>query len=127
MTLAQARALSLTSTSRGLRTVRTGYACQPPAYCTHQRRKARYAYQPRACVPYVPTLAPQALTLTLTLALALILALALTLSLAPSSTSTPKPKPNQALPRSCAPAYDVRAAIDVLGRGTYSQLRVGLG
>ena len=80
----------LTSTSRGLRTVRTGYACQPPAYCTYQRRKALYAYQPRACVPYVPTLAPQA------------------------------------LPRSCAPAYDVRAAIDVLGRGTYSQLRVGL-
>ena len=41
--------------------------------------------------------------------------------------STSTPKPNQALPRSCAPAYDVRAAIDVLGRGTYSQLRVGLG
>ena len=30
----------LTRTSRGLRTVRTGYAYQPPACCTYQRRRA---------------------------------------------------------------------------------------
>ena len=32
--------LSLTRTSRGLSTVRTGYAYQPPACCTYQRRRA---------------------------------------------------------------------------------------
>ena len=63
----------LTRTSRGLRTVRTSYAYQPPACCTYQRRRAAcpeasrtvrtgYAYQPRACRTYhVPcTVAPQA-------------------------------------------------------------------
>ena len=30
----------LTCTPRGLRTVRTGHACQPPACCTYQRRRA---------------------------------------------------------------------------------------
>eukprot|EP00964_Phaeocystis_antarctica_P077062 scaffold47743_cov72-Phaeocystis_antarctica.AAC.1 len=52
------RAAKLTRTSRGLRTVRTDYAYQPPAcyayYCT-------YACQPRACRTYrVPCGAPQA-------------------------------------------------------------------
>ena len=58
----------LTSTSRGLRTVRTGYAYQPPACCTHQRRRAAAAPPcvrctrtvPASGVPYVPgTVAPQ--------------------------------------------------------------------
>ena len=49
----------LTRTPRGLRRVRTGYAYQPPAYCTYRRRRAAcpqgartvrtgHAYQPRA-------------------------------------------------------------------------------
>ena len=53
----------LTRTPRGLRTVRTGYAYQPPACCTYQRRRAAcpeaprtvrtpYAYQPRAYRTY---------------------------------------------------------------------------
>ena len=58
----------LTRTSRGLRTVRTGYAYQPPASCTHQRRRAAAAPPcvrctrtvPASGVPYVPgTVAPQ--------------------------------------------------------------------
>ena len=53
-----------TRTSRGLRTVRTGYAYQPPACCTYQRHR-HCTYGPRvpaSGVPYVPrtVLAPQA-------------------------------------------------------------------
>ena len=57
--------------SRGLRTVRTGYAYQPPAFCTYQRRRAACPPGPHAltyavrvpavallCVPR--TVAPQA-------------------------------------------------------------------
>ena len=61
----------LTRTPRSLRTVRTGYAYQPPACCTHLRRRAAcpggrhyctYAvHVPASAVPYVPrTVAPQA-------------------------------------------------------------------
>jgi hypothetical protein len=52
----------------GLRAVRTGYAYQPPAYCTYRRRRAACAQGPTHCtywarvpasgVPYVPYRAP---------------------------------------------------------------------
>ena len=45
----------LTRTSRGLRTVRTGYAYQPPACCTYRRRRAAGA------PPYVHALRVPAL------------------------------------------------------------------
>ena len=55
----------LTRTSRGLRTVRTGYAYQPPACCTYRRHRAAFTYAvhvPASGVPCVPcTVAPQAL------------------------------------------------------------------
>eukprot|EP00964_Phaeocystis_antarctica_P113494 scaffold77507_cov69-Phaeocystis_antarctica.AAC.1 len=51
----------LTCTPRGLRTVRTGYAYQPPACCTYQRRRAAAVRVPAPGVPYVPrTVALQA-------------------------------------------------------------------
>ena len=37
----------LTRTSRGLRTVRTGHAYQPPAWCTYQVRRAACHLPPR--------------------------------------------------------------------------------
>ena len=55
----------LTRTSRGLRTVRTGYTYQPPACCTYRRHRAAFTYAvhvPASGVPCVPcTVAPQAL------------------------------------------------------------------
>ena len=61
----------LTRAPRGHRTARTGYAYQPPAYCTYQRRRAAchqgttyctyWVRVPASGVPYVPrTVAPQA-------------------------------------------------------------------
>ena len=57
------RSAVLTRTSRGLRTVRTGYACYP--YQRHRAACPRGAYlarySPASGVPYVPcTVAPQA-------------------------------------------------------------------
>ena len=58
----------LTRSPRGLRRARTGYACQPPGYCTYMRRRAacpqgRHAatgYQPRAYGAYRgPSVAPR--------------------------------------------------------------------
>eukprot|EP00964_Phaeocystis_antarctica_P130169 scaffold94046_cov54-Phaeocystis_antarctica.AAC.1 len=54
----------LTRTSRGLRTVRTGYAYRPPACCTYRRLRAacpwgRLMHLPASGVPHVPrTVAP---------------------------------------------------------------------
>ena len=53
----------LTRTSRGLRTVYTGHAYQPPAWCMYQRRRAACLEAPRTGCAYVPkvpcSLAPQ--------------------------------------------------------------------
>ena len=52
--------------ARGRRTVRTGYACQPPACCAYQRRRAACAGGGTHCAHHTVCFSPQVLAGLLT-------------------------------------------------------------